>query len=324
MSGQGDAADSATPRGGGEGDAAAPVHPLLAPPSPIIPVATVSSSSSASSSSSLSSMHSGDASTTTPRGILKRGTRSRRCERRRAAFAESAAGDEDSTATTSTTSTTFAFSSSSSSTDSVSVSISGVGVGSGSACEAESAKDGGGIVEEDAVHHKVQKPTVVWNEENLRMCEEQKDSHDKITEPKTPYNFYYDPSEDFGEDLEDFSLDQHHSDLTKALEGVQQHIDIQEHSASPVRWSSSSEDDESEERSAKRRRFYEQRRLHYDEYQKVMKFKSEGHLEEETEDQEEEQENEEDVYNTNDNETITTESDPASTDTTLPKTTSDE
>ena len=159
-----------------------------------------------------------------------------------------------------------------------------------------------------SVHPDENSPRLKWDEANLYLTEQQRDSTMKITEPKTPYAKHYDPAEDEDED-DDLLLDGDHaggrdhdipglslgepeedipeSEFASAKDGSsrkQSKVHVNDEDATPQHDADEYVGMTPEERE-KHRRFEEARKKHY-EMKDVAKFL--GHPENLEEDLEEE------------------------------------
>lgn len=114
---------------------------------------------------------------------------------------------------------------------------------------------------------------IYWDEKNLEECEAGKDSTMKITEPKTPYNRDYN-SDDDKDDYSDTEKEQRdisaaHDTITQAL------LKISEDRENGVE--SDDEEEEppktEEEKKKEHELFEKKRKMHYNEFLEVKKFR---------------------------------------------------
>lgn len=117
-------------------------------------------------------------------------------------------------------------------------------------------------------------PHLKWDEDNLMLTEQQKNSTMKIDEPKTPYIRYnaetdhiYNPPENLGyrarlgsEELENFTLDGgHDSDRSSASSGKK----ARQVSISDDEWADSGDEEDDEAAKKRHEEFAKKRAMHY-------------------------------------------------------------
>ena len=113
---------------------------------------------------------------------------------------------------------------------------------------------------------------IYWDEKNLEECEAGKDSTMKITEPKTPYNRDYNSDED-KEDESD--SEREHRDISTAQDAITQALlKISEDRENGVESDEEEEPPKSEEEKKREHELFEKKRkMHYNEFLEVKKFR---------------------------------------------------
>lgn len=116
---------------------------------------------------------------------------------------------------------------------------------------------------------------IYWDEKNLEECEAGKDSTMKITEPKTPYNRDYNSDEDDDEDDNEHGVEKEQRDVSAAQDAITQTLlKVQEDRENGVESDDEEEVPKSEEEKKKEHELFEKKRkMHYNEFLEVKKFR---------------------------------------------------
>lgn len=116
---------------------------------------------------------------------------------------------------------------------------------------------------------------IYWDEKNLEECEAGKDSTMKITEPKTPYNRDYN-SDDDKDDDEESGSESEQRDISAAHDAITQALlKISEDRENGIESEEEEEEQPKSEEEKKREHeaFEKKRKMHYNEFLEVKKFR---------------------------------------------------